>query len=49
MEKKFKNKVIKREYFIVKESRRCNVSVLINHYQDLEKMIQSVVRPTMDI
>ena len=33
----------------VKESRRCNVPVLINHYRDLEKMLSNVVRSPMDV
>ena len=36
---KFKNKVIQSEEFNIKESRRYNVSVSINHHQDLEKML----------
>ena len=31
----------------MKESRCCNVSVLINHHQDLEKMLSSVIRSQM--
>ena len=34
---KWKNKVIQREEFIVKESQRYNVSVLITHHQDFRK------------
>ena len=36
---KWKNKVIHREEFNMKESRRCNVSVSINHHHDSEKGI----------
>ena len=39
MEKILKNKVIQSEEFTMKESRRYNVSVTINHPQDLEKML----------
>ena len=46
--KKFKNKVIQSKESIAKETRRYNVSILINHHQDLEKMI-STVRSTMDL
>ena len=42
-------KLIQSEEFIVKESQRYNLSVLINHHQDLEKMTSSVVRSMMDI
>ena len=49
MEKKMKNKVIQSEEFNVKESRHYNVSVLINHLQNLEKMISSVVRSPMGV
>ena len=44
---KLKSKVIQSEEFNVKESRRYNVSVLIN--QDLEKMISSIFRSTTDV
>ena len=33
-QEKFKNKVIKSDEFIVKESRNYNVSLLINHHQN---------------
>ena len=42
-ERETENKVIQSEEFNVKESRRYNMSILINHYQDLEKMLSSVV------
>ena len=45
----FKNKVIQRVEFNMKESRHYNVSVLINHYQDFEKMLSSVAGSLMDI
>ena len=35
---KLKNKLIQSEEFDMKESWRYNVSVLIDHHQDLEKM-----------
>ena len=41
---KLKNNVIQREECIFKESRRHDVSVLINHHQGFEKMISSDVR-----
>ena len=41
--------LIQREEFNMKESRPYNVSVLINHHQDLEKILSSVVRSTMDV
>ena len=34
-----KNQVVQGEEFRVKESRRFNISVSINHRQDLEKML----------
>ena len=33
---KLKNKVFQRDEFIVKESRRYNISVLISHHQDFK-------------
>ena len=45
---RLKNKVIQREEFNVKESQCYNVSVLMNHHQDLERMISSDVRSPMD-
>ena len=36
---KLKNKVIQKEGFNVKESQHYNVSVLMNHHQDQERMI----------
>ena len=45
---KMKNKVIQREEFNVKESQRYNVSVLLNHHQDLEIMISSDFRSPID-
>ena len=44
----FKNKVIQREDINAKESQCHNVSVLMNHYQDIEKMLSSDVRSPMD-
>ena len=38
-----KNKVIQSKQFNVKESWHYNVSILMNHHQDLEKMLSSVV------
>ena len=37
------------EEFNLKESRRYNVSVLIDHNQDLEKILSSVVRSTINV
>ena len=48
MEKIRKN-VIFSEEFNVKESQRYKVSVLINHEQDLEKMILRVVISPMNV
>ena len=45
---KLKNKVIKSEEFNVKERQHYNISVLLNHHQDLEKMILSVIGSTID-
>ena len=42
MKKILKNKVIKSEEFDMKESRRCNVSVSINHHQYRENILSSV-------
>ena len=42
--RKIEKKAIQSEEFNVKESRRYNVSVLMNHHQDLEKMILSILR-----
>ena len=33
----------------MKEIQRYNILVLINHHQDLEKMISSVIRSMMDV
>ena len=46
---KLKNKVIQSEEFNMEESRRYNVSVLINHHHDLKKMLSSVVGSPMDV
>ena len=46
---KLENKVTESEQFNMKESRRYNVSVLINHHQDLENMTLSVVISTMNV
>ena len=46
---KIENKVIQSEEFDMEESRCYNVSVSINHHQDLEKMLSSVVRLPMDV
>ena len=46
---KIEKKVTQSEEFIVKENRRYNVSGLINHHQDFEKMKPCVVRSTMDV
>ena len=35
--RKLKNKVTQREEFKVKESQRYNISVLMNHHQDLDR------------
>ena len=43
-----KNKVTQREEFNVKEIQRYNVSVQMNHQQDLERMMSSDVRSPMD-
>ena len=45
---KLENKIIQSDGFIVKESQRYNVSVLINQHQDFKMMILSVVRSMMD-
>ena len=37
-----KTKVIQSEEFIMKESRRYNVSTLINYHQDLQKMLSYI-------
>ena len=47
VEKILKNKVIQNEQF-KKESRRSIVLVSVINHQDLEKMLWSVVRSTMD-
>ena len=44
-----KNEVIQSEEFNMKKSRRCNISILINHHQDLEKMLTSVIRSSMEV
>ena len=44
-----KNKVIQKEEFNVKENQFYNVSVLINHRQDLGMMITSYVKSPMDV
>ena len=46
---KIENKIIEREEFNVKENQRYNVSVLINHHQDLDRMISSDVRSPIDL
>ena len=46
---KLKNQVIQSGEFNMKESQCYNVSVLINHHQDLEKMLSSVIRSPMDV
>ena len=43
----WKNKVIQSEEFNIKESQCYNVSVSINHHEDLEKMLWSVIRSPM--
>ena len=48
IEEKLENKVIQREEINVKESQCYNVSVLMNHHQDLESMISRDIRSTMD-
>ena len=45
---RLKNKVIQREESYVKESQRYKVSVLMNHHQDLERIISSDVKSPMD-
>ena len=45
---KLKNKIIQREEFNVKENQRNIVSVLMNHHQNLEKLISSDVGSPMD-
>ena len=47
--KKNWRKVIQSKEFNIKESGRYNVSVLINHHQDFEKMLSIVVRSLMDV
>ena len=42
------NKVIQSEEYNVKESRRYNISVSINHHQDLEKMKPKPQRYNVD-
>ena len=49
MEKNLTNKVIQSEEFNVKENRCYNVLVLINHHQDLEKMLTSVVWSSVNV
>ena len=46
---KMKNKVIQTEEFDMKENQRYNVSVLINHHQNLEKMLSNVIISPMDV
>ena len=48
---KLKNKVIQSEEFNMKNKVDAifDVFVLINHHQDLEKMLSSVVRSPMDV
>ena len=43
VEKTLKNKLIGPEEFNMKESRRYNVPVLINHHQYLENILSSVI------
>ena len=43
-----KNKVIQSKEFNMKKNRRYNVSVSINHHQDLQKVLRSIVRSPMD-
>ena len=43
-----KSKLIQSEEFNMKESQCYNISVSINHHQDLEKMLWSIVRSPMD-
>ena len=40
---KLKNKVIQREEFIVKENRRHNISVLINHHKDFDSTTYDII------
>ena len=42
-------KQIQSEEFNVKESPHYNILVLINHHQDLKKMVSSVVRSPMNV
>ena len=42
--RKTEKKVIQMEEFSMKESRRCNVLVLIDHRHDLKMMLSSVIR-----
>ena len=44
-----KNNVIQSEESNMKENRRYNVSVLINHHQDLEKILSNIIRSSMDV
>ena len=43
-----KNRVIQSEEFNMKESRRCNVSILINHHQEEEQMLGNIVKSSKD-
>ena len=45
---KLKNEVIEREEFNIKESQCYNISVLMNHHQDIEGMILGDIRSLMD-
>ena len=46
---KLEKQVSQKEEFNLKESWRSNVSVLINHHQDLEKMLSHVVRSSVNV
>ena len=46
--RKIENKLIHRKEFNIKQSQCYNVSVLMDHHQDLERMISSDVRSPMD-
>ena len=49
MGRKIENQSNPSEEFNMKESQRYNVSVLMNHHQDFEKMLSSVVRSSIDL
>ena len=48
-ERKLKNKLIQREELNVKDCQRFNVSVLLNHHLNKERLISNDVKSPMDI